>query len=112
MLSVDGGAVNVVVEMTDSKRTSWNNYLDEAERNRSALASLGLVRNSDQLSGSTVQTITARRIVMAFDPETDDPAMLRTVVQLLRLAAIAANARQDEAEIEGLQTVFEAVHPN
>lgn len=100
VLSVDGGAVNVVIEMTDSKRTSWNSYLDEAERNRTALASLGLVRSPDQLGGRTVQTITARRIVMAFDPELDDPAMLRTVVQMLRLAAVAANARRDDAEID------------
>lgn len=37
---------------------------------------------------------------MAFDPEFDDPAMLRTVVQMLRLAAVAANARRDDAEID------------
>ncbi len=37
---------------------------------------------------------------MAFDPDTDDAALLRTVVQMLRLAALAANARQDAAEIQ------------
>jgi hypothetical protein len=100
VLAVDGGAVNIVVETTDSKRTSWNEYLHEAERNRTALASLGLVRNPDQLGGRTLQVLGARRIVMAFDPETDDAAILRTVVQMLRLAAIAANVRQDNAEIE------------
>lgn len=77
VLSVDG-AVNVVIEATDSKRTSWNNYLEEAERNRVALASLGLVRSPEQLGGQSVQTIGARRIVMAFDPDTDDAALLRT----------------------------------
>lgn len=37
--------------------------------------------------------------MLAFDPATDDPAWLRTVVQLLRLAALAASGRQDRAEI-------------
>ena len=64
------------------------------------MASLGLDRNPDQLGGRTLQVLGARRIVMAFDPETDDAAILRTVVQMLRLAAIAANVRQDNAEIE------------
>jgi len=36
---------------------------------------------------------------MTFDPECDDPDLLRIVVQLLRASAIAANARQDGAEI-------------
>jgi len=37
--------------------------------------------------------------VLAFDPATDDPAWLRAVVQLLRLAAVSASARQDREEI-------------
>lgn len=37
---------------------------------------------------------------MAFDPESDDPAMLRTVVQMLRLAAVAASARRDDSAVD------------
>lgn len=103
VLAVDGGNVKVVLEMTDSKRTSWNGYLDEAERNRGALASLGLVRSADQLAGNSMQSFGARRIVLAFDPESDDPDLLRTVVQLLRLSAMAANSRQDAGEIATAQ---------
>jgi hypothetical protein len=103
LLDVDGGAVRVVIEMTDSKRTVWNAYLEEAERNRGALASLGIVRTSDQLGGRTLQSLGSRRILMAFDPDTDDPALLRTVVQLLRLSALSASVRQDNAEIETAQ---------
>ncbi len=36
---------------------------------------------------------------MAFDPEHDDPSLLRTVVMLLRAAAIAASARTGATEI-------------
>lgn len=39
-----------------------------------------------------------RRIVLAFDPDTDNPDLLRTVVQLLRISARAASMRDDSAE--------------
>jgi len=82
VLSIDGGSARVVLEMTDSKRTQWNDYLDEAERNRGATASLGLVRDSAQNNGNTLRSVGARRIILAFDPGIDDPDLLRTVVQL------------------------------
>ena len=82
LLSVAGGDVRVVLEMTDSSRSGWSSYLQAAEDNRAALASLGLVRSPDQLSGHSVITLGARRIVLAFDPETDDPELLRVVVQV------------------------------
>lgn len=40
-----------------------------------------------------------RRIVLAFDPDTDNPDLLRTVVQLLRISAQAASMRDDAAEV-------------
>ncbi|WP_175582732.1 hypothetical protein [Nocardioides guangzhouensis] len=74
VLAVGGGDVRVVLEMTDSARTGWNDYLDEAERNRDAVAvALGLVRTAEQNGGQTIRMMAARRIVMAFDSETDAP---------------------------------------
>ncbi|WP_308116137.1 MULTISPECIES: Fis family transcriptional regulator [unclassified Rhodococcus (in: high G+C Gram-positive bacteria)] len=89
----------VVVEMTDSKRTAWNDYLDEAERNRRAGSSLGLVRTLDQNNGESIRLLGKRRIVMAFDPASDDPSFLRTVVQLLRAVAAASSST---ASTEGI----------
>ena len=37
---------------------------------------------------------------MAFDPSKDDPELLRTVVQLLRVSALSASSRQDRDEIQ------------
>jgi hypothetical protein len=99
VLSVSGKLAKVVVEMTDSPRNGWVDYLDEAERNRDAAASLGLVRTMDQNGGQSILVLAPRRIVMAFDPEHDDPSLLRTVVMLLRAAAIAVNARTGATEI-------------
>ncbi|MGB9281460.1 MAG: hypothetical protein WCB57_15445 [Pseudonocardiaceae bacterium] len=87
--------------MTTSKRPNWTGYLDEAERNRSAAASLGLVRTAAQNNGSTVRGLGPRRIVMAFNPAIDDPELLRTVIQLLRLSALTA---ADSKDRDGIHT--------
>jgi hypothetical protein len=106
VLTVDGGAARIVLEMTDSIRTVWNDYLDDAERNREAGASLGLVRKPEQTGGHRIRCLGSRRIVLAFDPVSDDPQLLRTVVQLLRVAAISASSRRD---VEDIQTAEEKI---
>jgi hypothetical protein len=106
LLTVNGGDAHVVLEMTDSVRPAWNDYLDEAERNREATASLGLVRELSQNAGQSIRVLSSRRIVMVFDPAQDDAGLLRTVVQLLRVGAIAANSRRDS---EGLETAEERI---
>lgn len=100
VLTVNGGVARIVFEMTNSKRPNWNDYLAEAERNRRAAASLGLVREHDQNNGCTIRCLGSRRIIMAFDPATGDPELLRTVVQLLRVSTQAAASREDHAEIQ------------
>jgi vacuolar-type H+-ATPase subunit E/Vma4 len=94
VLRVDGDAARVVIEMSDSVRAGWGDYLDEAERNRLAVAALGLVRSAEQNDGKSVRMLGARRIVLAFDPESDDPDLVRTVVMLLRTAALATATRK------------------
>jgi hypothetical protein len=68
VLTVDEGSARVVVEVTDSRRTVWTSYFADAERNRAATASLGLVRTTAQNGDQSVRVIGARRVVMAFDP--------------------------------------------
>ncbi len=103
VLSVQGGATNLVLEMTDSARVGWSGYLDEAERNRLAAASLGLIPTVEENDGHGIRCLGERRIVMAFDPATDDAELLRTVIQVLRLGALSASSRQDIGEIETAQ---------
>jgi hypothetical protein len=99
VLSLDDGAARVVIEMSDSVRAGWGDYLDEAERNRDAAASLGLVRSADQNDGQTLRVIGSRRLVMAFDPDSDSPDLLRTVLLLLRTTAFAAVSRNGVPEV-------------
>jgi hypothetical protein len=100
LLEVEDGGARVVVEVTDSPRTGWAAYLDEAERNRRASASLGIVRTTEQNGGQTIRTLGARRIVLAFDPTVDDAELLRTVVMLLRASAISASSRRGDDRID------------
>jgi len=99
VLSVEGGSTRVVLEMTDSRRTGWGDYFDEAERNRAAVAALGIVRSPEQNGNQTIRVLGSRRVVMSFDPGADDPELLRTVVTLLRTVAIPAVARTGSAEV-------------
>lgn len=80
--------------MTDSSRTGWSDYFDEAERNRDAS-----VCTPDQNGGQALRVLGSRRVVLAFDPGTDDPGLLRTVVMLLRTVAITATVRTGAAEV-------------
>ncbi|MDX6254083.1 MAG: hypothetical protein QOJ11_417 [Frankiales bacterium] len=110
VLSVDGGSARVVLELTDSRRANWNDYLDEAERNREAGASLGLVREQAQNGGHLIRCFGSRRVVMAFDPEVDSPELLRAVVQMLRLSAVSASARHHSDDVIGAEEkVAEAI---
>lgn len=94
------GVARIVLEMTNSvARRDWVKYLDECERNRGASASLGVVRTSDQVpGGGLVRIFGSRRMIVAFDPETDDPGLLQSVVLLLRAQACLASARSSGAQ--------------
>lgn len=96
------GVARVVFEMTDSvARRDWIKYFDECERNRGAVASIGVVRAADQVpGGGLVRIFGARRMVVAFDPEVDDPELLRSVLLLMRAQACLAVARSNGAQAQ------------
>lgn len=99
LLQLSGLDARIVIEAKDTAvRVGWRDYLDEAERNRGAVASLGLAKSAAALDGQTFLVLGPRRLVMVFDPETDDPALLRTVVQVLRMSAMTAG-RQDSVGV-------------
>ncbi|MCV7202050.1 Fis family transcriptional regulator [Mycolicibacterium peregrinum] len=99
VLSVDGGKTQVVIEMTAAGDRKWGPYFDGAERNREAAASLGIVPTADCNGGQSVRVMGTRRIVLTYDPQSGDPALLRTVVMLLRASALAASSRRGAEEI-------------
>ena len=58
------------------------------------------MRTADQNGGHSIRVLGQRRVVIAFDPDADDPEVLRTVILLLRTVAIAASVRTGDAEID------------
>jgi hypothetical protein len=112
VLALNGGDVRVVVEMMDSdKKRDWNGYMSEAERNRGGTGSIGFVRHNGQNENEFFRTIggsRARRFVVAFDPIHDDPALLRTIVQLACGAALAAGDRTGSKELFKAQELIAA----
>ncbi|WP_255799609.1 Fis family transcriptional regulator [Mycobacteroides abscessus] len=99
VLAVNGGPTRLVIEMTDSADRKWGPYLDKAERNREAVALLGIVPTAEQNGGQSIRVLGPRRIVVAFDPQSDDPALLRTVIMLLRASALAVSGRRGSEQI-------------
>jgi hypothetical protein len=96
----------VVVEMTleGSGHRDWVAYLEEAERNRGAQASLGIVPSIGQMpTGEPVQTFPPNRMVMAFDPDRDDQCVLRAVLLILRCQAITAASRRGTARTDAAE---------
>jgi hypothetical protein len=90
----------VVLEMTteEGTRREWDAYLEEAERNRAAQASLGVVPSTIQVPGrERIRMFGTSRMVIAFDPDHDEPDILRTVLHLLRSQAITAASRRGTA---------------
>ncbi|HEX3795262.1 MAG TPA: hypothetical protein VHV57_12250 [Acidimicrobiales bacterium] len=78
----------VVIECTTGGARNWADYLDQAERNRQAQASLGVVARRDLVPGGEMLAVLApNRIVMAYDPASDEPALFRSALLLLSVQA-------------------------
>lgn len=100
------GVGRVVVETSDADtaRRQWHVYLEEAERNRDAHASLGIVRTVDQMpGGDRLRVFGPRRIVLAHDPNVDSPDLLRAAVQLLRNQALLAASRTGNEQLHTVE---------
>ncbi len=72
-----------------------------AEITRGAQASLGLVPHVGLLNDVKLRCFGPRRVVMAFDPDTDDdPDLLPAMLQLHRLSALAAASRASNEAVD------------
>ncbi|KQP63169.1 hypothetical protein [Nocardioides sp. Leaf285] len=103
---ISGDLARVVVEMHDGASKEWGSYLAEAERNRGASASIGLVRHIEDNAGHLLRVIAPKRVVLAFDPAEDDIEVLRTVVLLMRTVALTSTGRFG---VEEIGTVNESI---
>lgn len=91
----------VVVEFTtQGQPRNWSEYLDIAERNRGAQASLGVVPTRDVVPGGEIVAIVGpNRMIVAFDPDRDDVGVVRATVQLLVLQAQRRLAEERSSDL-------------
>jgi hypothetical protein len=85
--------VNVVFEAKDKTQTlpEWQAELDEARRNRGAVAALGVVKGTEHMpGGDRLRLLDPLTYVVAFDPATDSDDLLLAAYQLLRMHAVTA----------------------
>jgi hypothetical protein len=76
--------VNVVFEAKDKTQTlpEWQAELDEARRNRGAVAALGVVKGTEHMpGGGRLRLLDPLTYVVAFDPATDSDDLLLAVYQ-------------------------------
>ena len=84
----DARVARVVLEFTTGGSRNWLEYLDLAERNREAQASLGVVPTCDLVPGAKLLALLSPwRLVLAFNPAVDDPSLFRCALQLLSVQA-------------------------
>jgi hypothetical protein len=95
-----GGSVRIVVEMTTmGAARKWGPYLAEAERNREADASIGVVPTAELVPGRTaLAPVAPNRIVVARDSD-EGHALLRATAVLLALR-VQRDAVRDRGGID------------
>lgn len=96
---IDGGVARVVMEAHDGTSKDWGSYLAEAERNRDASASIGVIRHVKDNGGHSIRVIGPRRVIVAFDPAADNIDLIRTVVLLMRAVALTSTGKFGTQEV-------------
>jgi hypothetical protein len=104
-LSARGHLVNVVFEAKSMSmsREEWRRELNFAMTNRAAEVSVAVVQFIEQMpSKSRVSIQDNQQLLVAFDPETDDPAVLGCIYNIAKAYAVARS-------LEGTQVSFKVI---
>jgi hypothetical protein len=104
-LASRGHSVNVVFEAksTSMSREEWRKELNIAMTNRAAEVSVAVVQFVDQMpSKSRVSLQDNQQLLVAFDPETDDPAVLGCIYNIAKAYAVSRS-------LEGTQVSFKVI---
>jgi prophage DNA circulation protein len=92
----------IVVEAKNKALTKseWEKEAAGSKENRAATGFLGMCKNlNDMPNGSRVLILDEQSIVIAFDPEIDDPNLLGLVYQMVRMATLSSSGQLDEVNI-------------
>jgi hypothetical protein len=104
-LASRGHNINIVFEAKSMlmSRLEWRKELNIAMTNRAAEVSVAVVQNVDQMPGKSRTSIQDnQQLMVAFDPETDDPAVLVCIYNVAKAYAISRS-------LEGTQVNFKVI---
>lgn len=98
----------IVAEAKDRKdmtRKYWLNEADAARKTRGAIGFLGLCKSVDKMpGGQRIMALdqTGQAIVMAFDPNQDDPELLALVYQVVKMHSLVVVSSGDAVNMAAL----------
>ena len=104
-LASRGHNVNIVFEAKSMciSREEWRKELNLAMTNRAAEISVAVVQTVDQMPGKSRTSIQDnQQLMVAFDPETDDPAVLACIYNVAKAYAMSRS-------LEGTQVNFKVI---
>jgi hypothetical protein len=99
VLVLSDDMARIVIEVHDGSTKDWGSYLAEAERNRGACASIGVVKHQRDNAGHAIRVIGSRRVIVVWNPDDDDLSLLRTVTLLMRTVALTSSGRFGVEEV-------------
>jgi len=99
----------LVMEAKNSaiSKADWEHECKGSMENRAASGFIGMCKNvEDMPNGSRLLILNQKAIVLAFDPEFDDPNSLQLVYQMVKMATLSDLGQLDEISIAEVNTAL------
>jgi len=92
-------------------KKNWEDEMIGSKENRAATGFIGLCKHLEHMpNGSRLLILDSQSIVIAHDPEKDDPQLLALVYQLVKMNSLANSGSLDDLDVaEVNQNIEEAV---
>ena len=95
-----GLKARIVVEVKDKnmRKEDWELEAKGARRNRGAEGFIGICRTTDQMpsGGQRVWVPDLKTVVVAFDPETDEPELIKNLYNFVKLSTLSVHSVIDD----------------
>jgi hypothetical protein len=100
----------IVVECKDSNltKTEWTKEAVGGKANRAATGFIGLCKTlADMPSRNRMVVLDAQSIVLAYDPEVDDPQILHLIYQVVKLNTLRATGNLEDIDMAEINKQLE-----
>jgi hypothetical protein len=100
----------IAVECKDSNltKTEWIKEAEGSKANRAATGFIGLCKSQDDMPGKNrMVVLDAQSIVLAYDPQKDDPQVLHLVYQVVKLNTLRATGNLEDLDMASINKQLE-----